>query len=328
MRIYGNIMLHDEFFVGTVEIEDGKIEKIWKKKENYDVKGTVIPTFVNMHTHIGDYYYREEINMSLKDVVGPNGLKFKILEDEEKVKEGMKNAVEKMERCGTSHFVDFREGGERGVRILREILTGRKIKGVILGRGDLWDDADGVGLSSISDVDFIHAKNLAEKCKAHGKIFALHASEDGREDVEKILQLEPDFIVHFLDATEEDLEEVKEKGIPIVLTPRANMFWGKMPNIPLLLKKGITVALGTDNGMIAEPCMFREMEFAYRTSKLNGFVRAQQILKMATVEGRKILGIHDNYEGKKARLIVFNRIMNPYELVTRASCSDIKEIIM
>ena len=328
MRIYGNIMLRDEFFTGTIEIEDGEISKIWKKKENYDFKGTVIPTFVNMHTHVGDYYYREEINMRLRDVVGPNGLKFKILEDEEKVKEGMKNAVEKMERCGISHFVDFREGGERGVRILREILTDRKIKGVILGRGDLWRDADGGGLSSISDVDFSHAKNLAEKCKTRGKIFALHVSEDGREDINKIIQLEPNFIVHFLDTTEGDIEKVKEKGIPIVLTPRANVFWGKMPNIPKLLNNGITVSLGTDNGMIVEPCMFREIEFSYLISKLNGFVRAQQILKMATVEGRKILGIHDNYVGEKARLIMFNRIMNPYELVTRASCNDVKKVII
>ena len=120
---------------------------------------------------------------------------------------------------------------------------------------------------------------------------------------------------------------MKEKGIPIVLTPRANVFWGKMPNIPRLLKKGITVALGTDNGMIAEPCMFREMEFAYRISRLHSQISAMEILRMATANPRKILGIEDNREGEKASLIIFEETMNPYEIVTRAGEKDIWKVI-
>ncbi len=327
MRIYGNIMLQDEFFKGTIEIKDGVIEGIWQKKEDYDLKGTVIPTFVNMHTHLGDYYYRKELKIPLKDVVGPGGLKFEILKDEEKVREGIKEALAFMERCGTSHFVDFREGGEFGVKILRNAVRDRKIKGVILGREELWDEADGFGLSSISDVDFDFASRMAEKARREGKLFALHASEEKREDIEKVLSLNPNFVVHLLEASDGELKKIKEKNVPVVLTPRANAFWGKIPNIPRFLGHGILLALGTDNGMTSEPCMFREMEFTYRISRLFTPVPAMEILRMATTNPRRILKIEDNEEGKNASLIIFKRIMNPYEIVTRAGEKDIEKII-
>ena len=328
VRIYGNILLKDEFFNGTIEIEDEEIVGIWRNKENYDLKGTVIPTFVNMHTHIGDYYYGEEINLPLKDVVAPGGLKFKILNDENNVKKGMKEAVRIMESCGTSHFVDFREGGKRGVDILCETLKGEKIKGVILGRNGLWENADGISISSISDISYKKARYLSEIAHKHGKIFALHALENGREDIDKIIALHPKFIVHFLDSTDEDIRKLAEKKIPVVLTPRANVFWGKIPNIPKLIKSGILVALGTDNGMISSPCMFREMEFAYRISRIYGKVAAEDIIKMATVRGREIMGIDDNFLGGHARLIIFRTIMTPYEILTRAGVQDIFKVLI
>jgi len=328
MKIYGNILLKDRFFNGTIEIKDGMIESIWTEKRDYDFKGTVIPTFVNMHTHIGDYYFSDEITKPLKEVVGPNGLKFKILENSEAVREGMRRAIDVMEQCGISHFVDFREGGEHGVSLLHELLEGRKIKGVILGRDNLWKNAQGISVSSISDVPYKEVMRLANIAHSSNAIFALHASEEQREDIDKILALNPHFIVHFLKATKEDLLKVSSSRVPVVLTPRANVFWGSAPDIARLVEEGITVALGTDNGMIAEPCMFREMEFAYRISRLNKHVSAEEILKMATLNGRKILGVHDNEPEKKARLIIFRRIMSPYEIVARASRADIYQIIL
>ena len=48
---------------------------------------------------------------------------------------------------------------------------------------------------------------------------------------------------------------------------------------------------------------------------------------MATTNPRRILKIEDNEEGKNASLIIFKRIMNPYEIVTRAGENDIEKII-
>ncbi len=328
MKIYGNINLNGKFFKGTVTIEDGIITSVKERKENYDVKGTVIPTFINMHTHLGDYYYGEEINGTLREVVGPGGLKFSILKNREASIRGMQKALKYMELCGTSHFVDFREGGRDGVIMLRDALKNRKIRGIILGREGLWKEADGVGMSSLSDVDIDKYSMLAKSAKSKGKIFAMHFSEDRRENVEKAISLNPNFIVHALKATDEDLKKIKDAKIPIVLTPRANAFWGHTPNIPHLLSLGLKVALGTDNGMIAAPCMFREMEFAYRISRVYEKVRAEDILKMATTIPREIIGIRDNKMGEKASLIIFKDILTPYEIVTRSSCMEIRKVII
>ncbi len=328
MRIYGNILLRDGFFKGTITIKDGILVEVSEKKEDYDYRGTVIPTFINMHTHVGDSYYPDEPKGTLREVVGPGGLKFKILEDEEGVREGIKKSLMEMEECGVSHFVDFREGGEKGVNLLYELLKERKVHGVILGRDGLWRHADGIGISSISDIDYDFAKKLADTAHSHGKIFALHVSEDRREDIDMVLALNPTFLVHFLEASDEDILKVADAKVPVVLTPRANIFWGKIPNIPRLISNGIEVALGTDNGMIASPCMFREMEFAYRISRLFGYVAPENIIRMATVVPRRILGIVDNQMGEKASVIVFREIMSPYGIVTRGAHRTIRTILM
>nr|AAZ32500.1 archaeal chlorohydrolase family protein [uncultured euryarchaeote Alv-FOS4] len=324
MKIYGNILLRDEFFKGTVEIKDGILVGVWREKREYDIRGTVIPTFVNMHTHLGDSWYPEEPQGTLEEVVGPGGLKFKILKDEEKVKEGIRAALRKMERCGVSHFVDFREGGARGVQLLAEALAGSSLHGIILGRGGLWHGAAGISVSSISDVEREEIEELRALARKNGALFAMHASENRRERIDDVLALRPDFLVHLTSAPSEDLKRVAEANIPVVITPRANAFWGIFPDIPLMRNAGLKLALGTDNGMIASPCMFREMEFAYRLARLRGGVAPEEIIKMATIRGREILGIDDNYEGAPARVIVFKGIMTPYEIVTRAGVEDIK----
>ncbi len=326
MRIYGNIFLWDDFFTGTLEIKDGKIEHIWMEERDYDLRGTVIPTFINMHTHIGDFYTGEEPLGGIAEIVGPGGFKYRILKNCGMVYKGMRRAMKFMEKEGISHFVDFREGDEEGIELLIKASKGFRIKPVIFGRV-IHPHAQGVGLSSVSDYPKAHIRGMALRVRDNNMKFALHASERIREDIDFILSLNPDFLVHLLEATDEDLEKVKEKGVPVVITPRSNLFFGKMPNIPRLLKHGLLLALGTDNGMLSLPSMFREMEVAYKISKIFGHVEPLEILKMATVNPRKILGIEDNKVGKKARVVVFRRFMTPYEIVNKASAWDIRKII-
>ncbi len=325
MKIYGNIFWKGKFTKGTLIIKDGIIED-FKNGRDFEIKGTVIPTFINMHTHIGDFSCQDEPLGGIIEVVGPGGFKYKVLRNRRRVYYGMRRAMRYMQREGISHFVDFREGGEEGVMLLRDASRGLKIKPIIFGRG-VYKDAEGVGLSSISDYEPDFLITVARRAKKEKKFFALHASERIREDIDFVLSLEPDFLVHMLEATDEDLKKVSLKRIPIVLTPRSNLFFGKIPNIPRFLKFKITLALGTDNGMFSLPSMFREMEMAYKLSKLYGYVSPEDILKMATENPRKILGIEDNSIGRKARMIVFRRLMSPYEVVNKASFLDIKRII-
>ncbi len=327
MRIYGNIMLDGDFFRGTIEIKEGIIENVWHhRKENYEIKGTVIPTFINMHTHIGDFYTQDEPKGSLEEIVGPGGYKYRVLRNRRKVYQGMRRAMKLMEKGGISHFVDFREGGSEGIELLLKASKGMSITPIILGRAkDM--RAQGIGLSSLTDHPWELIWDMTQWARENKKIFAIHFSERIREDVDKLVKLKPHFVVHALKCTEGDLMKLKKENIAIVITPRANLFFGNMPDIPRLLKIGLTVALGTDNGMISLPSMFREMELAYKLSRLFGGVEPIEILKMVTLNPRKILGIKDNQIGEKARLIVFRRLMSPYELVNKSGVMDIRKII-
>ncbi len=326
MKIYGNILWKGEFRKGTVVIKDGIIED-FKKERDFDFRGTVIPTFINMHTHIGDFWARDEPKGGIKEIVGPNGYKYKILRNRKKVYDGMRRAMRYMQKEGISHFVDFREGGKDGVVLLLEASKGFSIKPIIFGR-DVYKEVKGLGLSSVSDYDREYIISKVKEAKRSKKLFAIHVSERIREDIDFVLSLHPDFIVHMLEATEEDLEKVSAARIPIVLTPRSNMFFGKVPNIPRFLKHNILLTLGTDNGMFSLPSILREMEIAYKLSKLYGYVAPEEILKMTTINPRNILGIEDNDIGNKARLIVFRRLMTPYELVNKSTILDIKKIIL
>ncbi len=326
MKVYGNILWHGKFIKGTLVIREGVIEDL-REDRDFDIRGTIIPTFINMHTHIGDFSAREEPRGNIEDIVGPGGYKYKVLRDKDEVYRGMRRAMRYMQREGISHFVDFREGGREGIELLLKASRGLKIKPVIFGR-EICDGIQGIGLSSISDYDRDFIKSMAKMAREHGKLFAIHVSERVREDIDFVLSLHLSFIVHMLEASDEDLIKVRNADIPIVLTPRSNLFFGKIPNIPRFIKHGILLALGTDNGMFSFPSMFREMEIAYKISKLYGYVSPADILNMATENPRKILGIKDNEIGEKARIIIFRRLMSSYEIVNKASLLDIKRIIL
>jgi len=325
VKIYGNILWKGEFIKGTLVIKDGIIEEV-RKDRDFDIRGTVIPTFINMHTHLGDFSCQEEPKGDIKEIVGPNGFKYRVLRNKRRVYYGMRRAMRYMEKEGISHFVDFREGGEEGVNLLLEAAEGLRIKPIIFGRG-IYRNAQGISLSSISDYERDFIISTVKKAHEEGKLFALHVSERIREDIDFVISLNPIFLVHMLEATDDDLRKVREKDIPIVITPRSNLFFGKIPNIPRFMRFGITLALGTDNGMFSLPSIFREMEMAYKLSKLYGHVSPVDVIKMVTENPRKILDIKDNDIGLKARFIVFRRLLSPYEIVNKSSLLDIKKII-
>jgi len=103
----------------------------------------------------------------------------------------------------------------------------------------------GIGLSSISDYSWEYLKNMANWAKKNNKLFAIHASERIREDINRILSLKPDFLIHMLEASDDDLRVLRDRNLPLVITPRSNLFFGKIPNIPKLLRYRILLALGT-----------------------------------------------------------------------------------
>ena len=338
----GAILTEDGFVRGSVSIEDGIILGVSKQRPpNALAKGVVIPAFTNAHTHIADAIVREELTGSLEDIVAPpRGLKHRVLasaKDEDLV-DGMRGMVQVMARTGVARFWDFREGGLPGVRLLLRAARGGPVVPTVLGRparieyrreevDAILRVADGIGISSALDWPRDEVEKLAAHARRAGKEFAAHCSERVREDIDAVLDLKPAFLVHMLEATDADLERTADAGVPVVSCPRSNVFFGKVPDLPRFLRHGLTVHLGTDNAMVNAPSVLREMEFAYKVSRLRGGIAAKDVLAMALrgrtgLAGPPRIGIR---VGDPADLVVFDIPTDgdPFANLLRAAESDI-----
>ncbi|MFQ5987130.1 MAG: amidohydrolase family protein [Thermoplasmata archaeon] len=301
--VAGWIYTHDGFTEGAVTFQDGAITDVTEDVEG-DVlaKGIILPGFVNAHTHLGDAVVLEEPRGTLEEVVAPpDGLKFRWLKaaSQEELTAAMRNVLERAVRAGTTSCVDFREGGLPGLAALREASSGLPIEVAALGRplGLQYDEdevagllklADGVGASGLSDWESGPLADLARHVSRNGLLFSLHASEAFREDIDAILDLKPDFLVHMTAGRRSDWERCAEEDIPVAISPRSQVFFGRVPDIPGMHEAGIRLMLGTDNAMIAHPSLLREMEFAYQVAKLHRGVPPEAILAMA-YEGANLL---------------------------------------
>lgn len=324
---------------GCLGFEDGIIKEREKScKEKPIAKGIIIPCFFNAHTHIGDSIVRDIPNGTIEQLVGPNGYKFKVLKNssEKEIINAMKRTIEEMILTGTSNFCDFREQGIKGVRMLKKAI--QNINCTILGRTEknefnkdevakILNECDGIAVSSLADWNYSELQKVAKETKAKNKIFALHCSERTREDINNVLELKPNFLVHLNKATDKDLEIIAENKIPVVICPRSNVFFGMIPNITKLLDEEIKVALGTDNTMINNVSMLREMEFAYKISKLKNRVSAEEILKMAIVNPREMFNKQKSIqliEGARANFIVLSvPYHKPEHAILKANTTDI-----
>src|SRR3989441_3674480 len=338
----GAILTEDGFVRGSVSIEEGVIVGVSKQvPANPLVTGVVIPAFTNAHTHVADAIVREELTGSLEDIVAPpHGLKHRVLATakDEDVVDGMRGMVQVMARTGVARFWDFREGGLPGVRLLLRAALGGPVVPTVLARparieyrreevDAILRVADGIGISSALDWPRDEAEKLAAHARREGKVFATHCSERVREDIDDVLDLKPTFLVHMLEATDADLERTADAGVSIVSCPRSNVFFGKVPDLPRFLRHGLTVHLGTDNAMVNAPSVLREMEFAYKISRLRGGVAARDVLAMAIhgrdgFDGPQRIGIR---AGDPADLVVFDIPTDgdPFANLLRAAESDI-----
>jgi cytosine/adenosine deaminase-related metal-dependent hydrolase len=113
-----------------------------------------------------------------------------------------------------------------------------------------------------------------------------------KSETARALNLKPHFMVHMTYASKGDLLATGKRTRGIVICPRANASLAEgIPDIDLMKKTGCTIALGTDNIMINSPDMFREMDYLWKVSMgiQKKRVSPKEILKMATVNGGKIL---------------------------------------
>ncbi|MFO7788200.1 MAG: TRZ/ATZ family hydrolase, partial [Halospina sp.] len=122
--------------------------------------------------------------------------------------------------------------------------------------------------------------------------------------------------VHMTQVDEHDLKLLQESGAHVLHCPEANMKLasGACP-VQRLLDAGVNVALGTDGAASNNNLdMFGEMQSAALLGKLStleaGATDAYSVLRMATINGAKALGIDDRVgtlePGKQADMIAVN----------------------
>ena len=115
MKVSGNIYFNGKLrhgtmdFSGTPHFENGIADD--------GLYGTLIPMPVNAHTHVGDSFINDEPSGTLPDIVGPGGLKHRMLEHARasSIIDGITHASKFMWESGTLSYLDFREGGLKGV---------------------------------------------------------------------------------------------------------------------------------------------------------------------------------------------------------------------
>jgi imidazolonepropionase-like amidohydrolase len=233
-------------------------------------------------------------------------LKYQFLTEasEQEILEGIQSSLTEMDASGTAWFCDFREEGLIGIFQLRKVMKNSRVDAVILSRPSqmiynkeeldvLLQSSDGIGLSSISDWEPAEIEKIASHVRKKKKLFALHGSEVVREDIDRLLDLHPSFLVHMIAASSADLERVNDAEIPIVICPRSYAFFRLKTNFKVMKKTGVTLLLGTDNGMINSPDIGEEIRLLRHT----GLFTDEELLTNVTYTPRKALNLDDCIQG-------------------------------
>ena len=348
-----------------------EISKDASEGEIIDASGKIVcPRFINAHTHIGDSIIKDEGDgLSLDEMVKPpHGIKHVALEsaEDDELIEAMRQSMWDMYNLGISHFIDYREGGLEGVKLLKEAAKDIPITPIILARDSsfygedanyhqvkialrkLLKEADGIGLSGFGEIDTTVAGIICEKCEKAGKISSIHVAESESNQfasIEKTDKTEPkrafdagfNQVVHMTNPKNDDIDLLAKSKSSLTICPRSNgaLSVGIIPLFDIL-KNGVKPLIGSDNIMINRPNLFREMEFTLKIMKglSKNYIAPVEILKMATtnvcINSSLASKINKSYidEGQIAEFMIINqRSNNPYlSLINRTEVNDIVEI--
>ena len=312
----GRLLLADAVVEGWLEADAGKVRD-WGEgpaPRKPDAKGWIVPSPLNAHTHVADAFLRERPGKpaSVAELVGPGGWKARHLSSAkpQELLDGVQRYVGEMAACGTTRFIDFREGGLGGVAFLKSAQQDLAVPPVILGRPasntfteeeavGLLREADGIGLSARRDfAKRDDVERWAEACHKARKPFALHVSEAKAEDMDEVLALDPTFLVHCTQASKSDLQAVADAQVPVVVCPRSNAHYGMKTPLDRLRAAGVTVAVGTDNGMLQDGDLLAEL------AQLHDWfpkVPVEELLRLATWNGRALVGLPKMLPAKRGQ---------------------------
>jgi cytosine/adenosine deaminase-related metal-dependent hydrolase len=305
IALSGDLVRNDGIQESTVIIEDGIIKEVADGKDSNAapqvIEGTIYPGLVDMHTHLGDHMARGFLPPDLREVVLPGGIKHGFLRtssDDQKIL-SVRRSLNEI-KPGVTRIFDYREGGLEGIRILGEATDVNSPVINILARPGSEEHLEeillrsaGLGMPSLESCSL----ELREITRKGGKLFSFHASELFREPIEKILELDPDLLIHMISATDRDLKDLADSNIPVALCPRSNLAYSLPMALQRMQKADIPLALGTDNSISTRQDMFREMEAAWfllRRNGMEGNEASRSVFAMAIGETLARCGFWNN----------------------------------
>ncbi|MGD8982155.1 MAG: amidohydrolase [Desulfobacterales bacterium] len=204
-------------------------------------------------------------------------------------------------------------------------------------------------------------KKAKDAADGKGVLFQIHAAETKDEYasiqtkhhttpvkyLDKIGVIDQNtLLVHAVWLTDDDIEIIAKRRASVSHNPESNMKLASgIAPVPALLKAGVTVGLGTDGCASNNNLdLFSEMDTAAKLHKVNTMdptvMDAVTVLKMATIDGAKSLGLQDiigSLEiGKKADVIIIDTrkphlvpVYNPVShIVYAAQGSDVQDVIV
>jgi len=348
--LYGENM---EALKANVIVENGKISEITKEKrtnvKKIDATGCIVaPSLINSHTHIGDSLARDVGDgESIERIVKPpNGLKHRILRESEseEIIDSMKQSMMEMLASGTTTFVDFREGGFKGLDLIEEASEDISIRKIVLGRHKSFFDpdaeisyvknvtknllkfCDGIAASGFGEIREDIVGMITEICRKQKKISAIHVAEyeklqeqslkkTGKTEVERAINSGFDLLIHLTSPIRDDLELIAQSGNSVVCCPRSNgLLAVGIPPIKEIFDRGINILLGTDNVLFNSPNMLREMDYALKVVRgyYKDYFAPAEIFKMATINPAKAFNLDLGCikEGKTADVMLVKQISN------------------
>lgn len=247
--------------------------------------------------------------------------------------------------------------------------AGNKLKykeeGVFKRGKDLLNLCNGFGISGANECTdemlaiyncIARESNKQNVCnKKEKSIVAIHAAESdeavkeslkktGKTEIERTINaLNPDLYVHLTNSKKSDIELLRSANKGVVICPRANGVLGVgFPPVSEMVKRGLTIAIGTDNIMLNSPDMFKEMDFLIRSQRAYekniSSLDAKKVLQMATVNSGKILDrnigrIENGYQADLVFIDEYDVDMYPIHdlymsIVSRCSERAIKAIMI
>lgn len=324
-------------------LKDFKAEKIID-----GINYITMPGFINSHTHVAMSYFRNygddnELFTWLNDYIFPVEAKL----TEEIVYHASLLSFAEMIKTGTTTFADMYFFEDETIKALDKAKLRAQIARGLTSPDpdderineciDLHKKYNGnnekieiaMGPHAVYTTDKKYLKKVAALAKDHDIPIHIHLSETKFENEECLKNhgQSPTEVfaecnifdnrtiaAHGVHLSDKDIEILKNKNVSVIHNPSSNLKLSSgICDVSRLMEGGVNVALGTDSASSNnKQSMLREIEVASLISKLKAAdnLKAFDVLKMATINGAKALGIDDKVgtveEGKCADLIMID----------------------